>query len=66
MEDIGVFGMIDFGLAQELGVDQSVYVDVIDNKCTHWEAMFIIGVYLSQKDSKKVKAKEIFYSRLNT
>lgn len=66
MEDVGIFGMIDYGLATELGVEQNVYVDVIDNKCTHWEAVFIVTVFLNERNDKKQKAKEIFFSKLNS
>jgi hypothetical protein len=66
MEDIGIFGMIDYGVANELGVEQMVYIDVLDNKCTYWEALFILGVYLNERQDKKQKAKEIFYSRMKS
>ena len=66
MEDIGIFGMIDYGVANELGVEQMVYIDVLDNKCTYWETLFILGVYLNERQDKKQNAKEIFYSRMKS
>jgi hypothetical protein len=65
MEDIGIFGMIDFLVSDELGVSRDVYIDVIDKKCTYWEAIYIVTVFYQQVEEKKDKAREIFYYRMN-
>lgn len=65
MEDIGLFGMIDFTLAEELGVDVDTYNHVIENKCTYWETLFIITVFLDQRTDKMDKARQIFQNKLN-
>ena len=65
MEDIGFFGMIDFAIAEDLGVDVDTYNDVIENKCSYWEALFIITVFFDQRIDKMEKARNIFMSKLN-
>lgn len=65
MEDIGFFGMIDFSLAHELGVDVDTYNNVISNKCTYWETLFIITVFMDQRYEKMDKARKIFTDRMN-
>jgi hypothetical protein len=65
MEDIGIFGMIDFTLAEELGVDVDTYNYVIENKCTYWEGLFIVTVFLDQRYNKMEKARKIFMEKLN-
>ena len=65
MEDIGLFGMIDFALAEELGVDVDTYNFVIENKCTYWETLFIIIVFLDHRHDKMEKARSIFLSKLD-
>lgn len=65
MEDIGIFGMIDYTIAEDLGVDVDTYNDVIENKCTYWETLYIVTVFLDQRIEKMDKAKEIFNNRLN-
>lgn len=64
MEDIGFFGMIDFAIAEDLGVDVDTYNDVIENKCTYWESIFIVTVFLDQRYDKMEKARNIFMSKL--
>lgn len=66
MEDIGFFGMIDYSIAEELGVDVDTYNYVIENKCTYWETLYIVAVFLDQRIEKIEKAKEIFNNRLNS
>jgi hypothetical protein len=65
MEDIGIFGMIDFALADELGVDVDTYNYVMENGCTYWETVFIVTVFMDQRFDKMDKAREIFHNRLN-
>ena len=65
MEDIGIFGMIDYTIAEDLGVDVDTYNDVIENKCTYWETLYFVTVFLDQRIQKMDKAREIFNNRLN-
>jgi len=64
MEDIGIFGMIDFGIANDLGVDVETYNKVIETKCTYWESLYIVTVFLDQRYDKMDKAREIFNHRM--
>jgi len=65
MEDIGIFGMIDFSIAEDLGVDVETYNDVIENKCTYWEALYIVTVFFDQRYEKMENARHIFNKRMN-
>ena len=65
MEDIGIFGMIDFTIAEDLGVDVETYNDVIENKCTYWEALYIVTVFFDQRYEKMENARSIFNKRMN-
>jgi hypothetical protein len=63
MEELGIFGLIDLSIAQELDVDVEVYNQVIREKCTYWERIFIVTVFLDQIVDKMDKAREIFNNR---
>ena len=39
----GLYDMMDGAMAEALGVDLEIYIDIIDNKCTFEEADFIIS-----------------------
>jgi len=64
MEELGIFGLMDLSIAQELDVDVEVYNQVIREKCTHWERIFIVTVFLDQIVDKMDKAREIFNNRI--
>jgi hypothetical protein len=55
----GLFDMLDYGIAGELGVDVEVYIDIIE-KCTEEEANFIIMTFLEGDTGSIEKAKEMF------
>jgi hypothetical protein len=58
---MGLYDMMDIAIADELGVDLEVYTNVIENKCTHWEMVFIIGaMWDEERDDRKLRAKNLF------
>lgn len=64
MKTDGMFALIDLSIAQELDVDVDVYNRVIKEKCTHWETIFIVTVFLDQRFDKMDKARQIFNDRM--
>jgi hypothetical protein len=56
---IGVFDMVDQGIAQELGVPVEEYINVIEN-CSYWEAYYIVTVIWNERVDKYDRAKEIY------
>jgi hypothetical protein len=56
---IGVFDMVDQGIAQELGVPVEEYINVIEN-CSYWEAYYIVTVIWNERVDKYEKAKEVY------
>jgi hypothetical protein len=60
----GLFDMMDYAIAGELGVDVEVYIDLIE-KCTEEEANFIILAILEEDADNIEKAKEMFNKYLN-
>jgi hypothetical protein len=56
---IGVFNMVDQGIAQELGVPVEEYINVIEN-CSYWEAYYIVTVIWNERVDKYDRAKEIY------
>lgn len=64
MKTDGTFALIDLSIAQELDVDVDVYNRVIKEKCTHWETIFIVTVFLDQRFDKMDKARQIFNDRM--
>jgi hypothetical protein len=58
---MGLYDMMDIAIADELGVVLEVYTDVIENKCTHWEMVFIIGaMWDEEREDRKLRAKNLF------
>jgi hypothetical protein len=58
---MGLYDFMDAAIAEDLGVDVEVYVEVIENKCTHWEATFIIGaMFDEEREDRKLRAKNLF------
>jgi rubrerythrin len=55
----GLWDMMDYAIAGELGVDVEVYIDIIE-KCTEEEANFIITTILEEDQDNLEKAKEMF------
>tara|TARA_R110000868_G_scaffold1452_5_gene11412 strand:- start:1162 stop:1353 length:192 start_codon:yes stop_codon:yes gene_type:complete len=60
----GLFDAIDDAIAQELGVDVEVYIDIIE-KCTEEEANFIIMTIMEEDADNLEKAKEMFNKYLD-
>jgi len=54
-----IYNMIDEGIAQELGVPVEEYIDIIE-KCSYWEAYYIVTVMWNERKDKYDKAKEIY------
>ena len=55
----GLWDMMDYAIAGELGVDVEVYIDIIE-KCTEEEANFIIMTIMEEDQDNLEKAKEMF------
>lgn len=60
----GLWDMMDHAIANELGVDVEVYIDIIE-KCTEEEANFIILTIMEEDQDNLEKAKEIFNKYLD-
>ena len=56
----GLWDMMDYAIAGELGVDVETYIKIIDHKCTEEEANFIILAILEEDTDNIEKAKEMF------
>lgn len=56
----GLFDMMDYAIAGELGVDVETYIKIIDGKCTEEEANFIILTIMEEDQDNLEKAKEMF------
>jgi hypothetical protein len=65
-DDIGfnMFGAMDDIIAEELQVSVNTYVNILENKCTYNEGKFIIFSLLSNREDKKIKAINLFKSKL--
>ena len=61
----GLFDMMDYAIAGELGVDVETYIKIIDTKCTEEEANFIILTIMEEDQDNLEKAKETFNKYLN-
>ena len=61
----GLFDMMDYAIAGELGVDVQTYVKIIDIICTEEEANFIILTIMEEDQDNLEKAKEMFNKYLN-
>jgi hypothetical protein len=59
-----LFDLFDQMYSQLLEVDIETFSDVMDNRCTFWEGMFILGALNSEREDKIEKAKQIFNSKL--
>lgn len=59
---MGLFDLLDEGLANELGVDVKTYIEIIDMRASEEDAQFIIMTLLGDNESEKEKAKELFKS----
>ena len=60
-----LYDMMDYSIAEELGVDVETYVELIENKCSDEEANFIIMTLLMDDADNIEKAKSIFNKYLN-
>lgn len=56
---IGIYNMVDQGIAEELGVPVEEYINVIEN-CSYWEAYYIVTVIWNERFDKYDKAKETY------
>jgi len=65
-DDIGfnMFGAMDDIIAEELQVSVNTYVNILENKCTYNEGKFIIFSLMSNREDKKIKAINLFKSKL--
>ena len=62
----GIFDLVDSLVAQELGVDEETYIQVIEHECTYWEAQFIIGAMFEEgNEIRKEKGRKIFIQYVN-
>ena len=59
MKKLGLWDMMDHAIAEGLGVDVEVYIDIIE-KCTEEEANFIILTIMEEDQDNLEKAKEMF------
>lgn len=59
-----LYDLLDQMVAEFLEVSTETYIDIIE-KCTYWEASFIILSAFAEREDKTIKAKQIFNSRLN-
>ena len=59
-----LFDLFDQMYSELAGVDVETFSDVMDNRCTFWEGMFIIMALSSEREDKIEKAKQIFNSKL--
>lgn len=60
----GLYNLMDDAMAQELGVDQKTYIEIIEKKCTEEEATFIINAIIDEDLNDIEKAKALFHSKL--
>jgi hypothetical protein len=65
MAIVGLFDMMDQGMADALGVDVETYIKIIDHKCTDEEATFIIMAIMDEDEVEMERAKELFNSYLD-
>lgn len=61
MEDLGFFTMMDDVMSEGLEVSVEEYRDTIQ-KCSYWQTLFIVSVFLGEHTEKYSKAKEVFNS----
>jgi hypothetical protein len=61
----GLYDMMDYAVANELGVDVETYIKIIDGKCTEDEATFIIMTIMEEDIENLNNAKETFNKYLN-
>jgi alpha-galactosidase/6-phospho-beta-glucosidase family protein len=59
---IGLFDILDQGIADELGVDVETYIEVIDMKASDEDADFIIMSILEGDEKNRDKAIKLFKS----
>lgn len=60
MKKLGLWDMMDYAIAEGLGVDVETYIKIIDTKCTEEEAHFIILTILEEDQDNYDKAQETF------
>jgi hypothetical protein len=56
--------LLDMLISAGLETDIETYNDVINNHCSYWEARYIISVFISYREDKFVRARNIFNSNL--
>ena len=61
---VGLFDSYDDLISSELGVDVQTYTDVINNKCSYWEGLYIISIIVIGDERRMEKAKRLFNSKL--
>lgn len=55
----GVYDLVDSAIADALGVPVEEYIEVIE-RCSYWEAYYIISVFWSEEEKRYAKAKAIY------
>jgi len=51
-------------ISSELNVSTELYNDVIENRCSYWEGMFIVFSIISERPDKIEKAVKLFNSKI--
>lgn len=55
----GVYDFVDSAMADALGVPVEEYIEVIE-RCSYWEAYYIITVFWNEEEARYAKAKAIY------
>jgi hypothetical protein len=65
-EEVGfsMFGAMDEIISSELNVSTELYNDVIENRCSYWEGMFIVFSIISERPDKIEKSVKLFNSKI--
>ena len=63
-DDIDFLSFLSGFVVEELGVDEDLYFDVIENKCTYHEGKFIVYACLSERKIRLKKPKNFLIQSL--
>ena len=55
-----MFDVIYTYISMEMGCDYDTFIDIMDTKCSYWEHQFIMLSFMSDRDDKIRKSKQIF------
>jgi hypothetical protein len=56
--------LLDMIISSGLETDVDTYNDIINNYCSYWEARYIISVFISYREDKFERARNIFNHHL--